>query len=208
MRSGKSGKQPAASESSRGLGQKPPSDVPTWPRFDLSPPEHVISGLRDWGLEVVLKSGRLNIADYGVVQEAVKRLWTTEAELHDLLGQMNNADLTRKLVELIGGIAGAAYVIGAHGAMTDTARAFFAESNAKRMRIFRATSATTQKLTIAIEAVAAANGITIPSGHPHKDAERILSDVNARLSESGEKTVSVDVIYRRLRPRSSRTRRD
>ena len=53
MRSGKSGRGPA----------KPPSDVPTWPRFDLFPPEHVISGLRDWGSGVVLKSGYLNAAD-------------------------------------------------------------------------------------------------------------------------------------------------
>jgi DNA-binding transcriptional LysR family regulator len=156
----------------------------------------------------VLKSGYLNAADHGVVQEAVKRLWTAEPELHALLGQMNDADLIRKLLELIGGIAGAAYVIGAHGAMTDTARVFLAISGATHMRVRRATSANEQKLRTVIEAVAAANGITIPSGHAYKDAGRILSEVNERLSRSRDKPVSVDAIYRRLRPRSSRTRRN
>jgi hypothetical protein len=211
MRSGKSGREPAASSSpqdkDKGLEQKPPSDVPTWPRFDLFPPEHVISGLHDWGWGVVLKSGYLNAGDYAVVREAVKRLCTAQPELHALLSQMNDADLIRKLLELVGGIAGAAYVIGAHGAMTDTARVFFAISGATHMRVRRATSANEQKLRTVSETVAAANGITIPSGHAYKDAERILSDVNERLSRSGDKPVLVDVIFRRLRPRSSRTRR-
>jgi hypothetical protein len=116
-------------------------------------------------------------------------------------------DLNRKLLELVGGIAGAAYVLGAHGAMTDTARDFFAISRATHMRVRRATSANEQKLLTVIEAVAAANGITIPSEHAYKDAGRILSDVNERLSRSGDKPVSVDVIFRRLCPRSSRTQR-
>jgi hypothetical protein len=184
--------------------QKPPSDVPTWPRFDLFPPEHVISALHDWGWGVVLKSGYLNAGDHVVVQEAVKRLCTAQPELRALLSQMNDADLNRKLLELVGGIAGAAYVLGAHGAMTDTARNFFAISRATHMRVRlrRATSANKQKLLTVIEAVAAANGITIPSEHASKDAERILSEVNERLSGSGDQPVSVHVIYRRLRPRS------
>ena len=57
----------------------------------------------------------------------------------------------------------------------------------------------------AIQAAAAANSIAIPSHQPYKDAESILSDVNQRLS--GRQTASVDTIARRLRPRSSRTRR-
>jgi hypothetical protein len=110
-------------------------------------------------------------------------------------------------LELIEGIAGAAYVIGAHGAMTDTARDFFSSSSAARMRFCRATSPNEQNLLTAIKAAAAANDITIPSGQPYKDAERILSDVNNRLSDSGGKAVSIDAIYRRLRPRSSRAQK-
>jgi hypothetical protein len=204
MRSAKSGRRPVAFSSSQDKGpvQKPPSDVPTWPRFDLFPPEHVISGLRGWGSEVVLKSGDLNAADFNAVKVAVKRLITAEPELHALVSQVNDVDLNRKLLELVGGIAGAAYVIGAHGAMTDTAHVFFGRSRATHMRVSRATGAEEEKLRTAIEAVATANGITIPSGNAYKDAGRILSDVNKRLSALGTKSVSVDVIYRRLRPRS------
>ena len=208
MPSRKSGNQPPLCSSSqdKGLEQKPLNDLPTWPRFDLFPPDQVISGLCTWGSEVVLKSGYLNTADYGVVQGAVKQLWTAEPELHALLGQLNDADLNRKLLELIGGIAGAAYVIGAHGAMPETARVFSARSHAAYMRIKRQTSAKEERSRTVIEAVAAANDITIPSRNAYKDAGRILSDVNKRLKALGGKSVSIDVIYRHLRPRSSRTR--
>ena len=90
MRSRKSGKQrPACSPSQdKGREQTPPSDEPTWPRFDLSPPDYMIAGLRMWG-EAVVKSGDLNNADFGVVQENVKRLSTAEGDLDALLCQIN-----------------------------------------------------------------------------------------------------------------------
>jgi hypothetical protein len=208
MQSEKSGRQPADSSSlkDKGLDQKPSSHDSTWPRFDLFPSEHVVSGLRDWGSEVVLKSGYLSTADYAAVREAVKRLCIAETELHALLTQTNETDLRRKLLELFGGIAGAAYVIGAHGAMTDTAQVFFEKSRAAHMRVTRAAGAEEEELRAAIEAVAVANGITIPSENAYKDAGIILSEVNERLSGSRAKPVSVDAIYRRLRPRSLRTR--
>jgi hypothetical protein len=130
---------------------------------------------------------------------------TAEPELHALLGQMNDADLNRKLLELIGGIAGAAYVIGAHGAMTDTARVFFERSRTTHMRISRETSIKEQELRTVIQAIAAAEGITIPSKQPYKDAESILVEVNKQLS--AHKAVSIDTIARRLRPRPSKTQR-
>jgi hypothetical protein len=45
------------------------SGTPTWPRLNLLPPEHVLSGLRDWG-RVVLMSDYLGKADRAVVAQA------------------------------------------------------------------------------------------------------------------------------------------
>ena len=200
------GKKPASRSSAH---QKTPeqntqSEVQTWPRLDLAPPELMLSGLRDWG-RVILTSGYLDKADYAVVEEAVKRLRAAEPELLRLLGQMNALAFAPSLLGLIARVAGAVYVIGAHGAMPDTARVFFERSRAKQMRIRRAASTKEQELRAAIQASATANAISIPSSQPYKDAERIWTDVNQRLQGRGP--VLVDVIARRLRPRSSRTRK-
>jgi hypothetical protein len=172
--------------------------------LDLAPPELMLSGLRDWG-RVALTSGFLNDADYAVVEKAVKRLSTAEPELLTLLSQSNDLASARKLLELIAAVAGASYIIGAHGAMPDTAFVYFKRSHATYMRNKRAEKVEEQELRAAIQAVAAANSISIPSQHPHKDAEIILTGVNELLSR--EKPVSVHAIARRLRPRSSRARK-
>ena len=205
MPSGKSGRKPSSGSSppqkkSRDLT---PTGAPTWPRLDLAPPELMLGGLGNWG-RIILANEYLNQADRSIVEQAVKQLRSAEPEVLALLGKMRDAASARQLLEYIAAIAGSAYVIGAHGGMTDTARVFFEKSRAVRMRHSRATSRKEQELRAAIEAAAAANSIAIPSHQPYKDAERILTDVNQRLL--GHNPVNVDVIARRLRPRSSRTR--
>jgi hypothetical protein len=189
--------------------QTPSSEVPTWPRLDLSPPEHMLSGLRDEG-RIILASDRddriLNDADRAVVKQAVRQL-SDEPGLFALLRRVSDPALADEILHKVTAICGSAYVIGAHCSMTDTAQMFFAKSRATQMRIRRATSPEEQALRAAINAAAAANNIAIPSYQHYKDAERILSDVNKRLSEAGHRTASIDVIARRLRPRSSRARR-
>jgi hypothetical protein len=71
----------------------------------------------------------------------------------------------------------------------------------------RATSNQEAAVRAAIAAEMAANGATLPSQHPYKDAEAIRSGVNARLAKRGMQPVLVDVIARRLKPRSSRARK-
>jgi hypothetical protein len=200
---------------------KPRADLPTYPRPDLSPPELVISSLAESG-QVILafneRNHELNDEDREAVERAVGQL--NELELYDLIGQIPSeptvidpqladelAKLKRRLVEWIGTIAGAAYLIGAHGAMTDTSRVFFVQSHAMQMRQQRATSHKEQRLRDAIEAEMKAAGRTIPSERPYKDAGSILADVNKRLTEQGQQPVSVYAINRRLRQRSSRTQK-
>lgn len=102
--------------------------------------------------------------------------------------------LSHKLFELTAVIAGAAYVVGAHGAMTDTAQVFFEKSRATQMRYRRATSSQERELRAAIETLVEASKGSIPSGRPYKDAESIKDAVNARVS----KPVGVDAIARRI----------
>ena len=180
--------------------------MPTWPRLDLLPPEHVLSGLRDWGRVILTNREYLNDADRAVVEQAVQQLRLAESELLGLLGRVNGPAAARELLQQIAAVAAAAYVVGAHGGMTDTARVFFERSRATHMRIRRAASIEEQELLTAIEAAVEASRGAIPSGHPYKDAYSIRDSVNQRLL-GRRKPASVDVIARRLRPRSSRTRR-
>ncbi len=197
---------------------KPYSGTPTYPRLDLSPPELVISSLAEWG-QVILASNELNDEDREAVERAVGQL--NELELYGLIEQMTVpapsepvvidpqladelAKLKRRLVEKIGTIAGAAYLIGAHGAMTETSRVFFERSHAEVARSGRKAKASLeeQRLGEAIEAEMKAAGRTIPSEHPYKDAGIILADVNRRLAP---REVKVDVIYRWLRAHRPRS---
>jgi hypothetical protein len=177
--------------------QKPHGGDLTWPRLDLVPPEHVLGALRDWG-RVILTSGYLNDVDRAVVEQAIQQLRRAEAELPTLLGRVSllsrYPSLSRKLLEMTAAIAGTAYVIGAHGAMTDTARVFFEKSRATQMRYRRATSSQERELRAAIETLVEASKGSIPSGRPYKDAESIMDEVNVRLS----KPVGVDAIARRI----------
>jgi hypothetical protein len=197
MRPGKSGKsdrKPASSSAEKkSPKQNPPSDVPTWPRLDLAPPVHMLRGLRGWG-SVVLASGYLGEEDRAVVKQAMQQLSSAEPELFALLGRMRDPASARKLLELIAAITAAAYVVGAHGGMTNTARVFFEKSRATHMRVCRATSNEEQELRAAIKAELDAIGGA--SEHAYKDAEAIRDRVNARLS--GRRAVSVDAIARRL----------
>jgi hypothetical protein len=96
----------------------------------------MLAGLRDWG-RVVVTSGYVSKTDRAVVKQAVRQLRSAEPAVFALLGKTNNAASARKLLEQITTIAGAAYVIGAHGAMTDTADRFFKSSRAAHMRFRR-----------------------------------------------------------------------
>ena len=194
-----SGRKPATRSSARKKKLLPPlpTGVPPWPRLDMLPPEQMLSGLRDWG-RLALTSGYLDGVDYAVVQDVVKRLRTAEPELLALLGRLNDTALARRLLELIAGVAGGAYVVGAHGAMSETARMFFAKSQARRAQIRRqqALSEREPQLLAAIEEALRKTGG--PSKHPHKDAAAIQAEVSARLG----KPVSADTIVRRLRRQS------
>jgi hypothetical protein len=185
-----------------GKQTKSRSGSPTYPRLDLSPPEHVISSLASWG-EVILafdkRNSELNEEDREAVERAVRQLTEGDLELLRLIAQVTApASLVRRLVEQIGTIAGAAYLIGAHGAMTETARVFFEQSRAQQMRLQRATNAKEQCLREAIEAEMKAIGGTVPSPRPWKYAESIREQVNKRLTP---RVVSVHAIARRLRAR-------
>jgi hypothetical protein len=202
MRLRKPGKKPALGSSAKNSDQHLPAGLPTWPRADLTPPELILGWLRDCG-RAVLASGHVTEVDRPVVEQAVQQLYSAEAELLTLLGQVSlhsrKPTLARRLFELTALIAGAAYVVGAHYAMTDTARVFFEKSRALQARLSRATGEKERQITGAIKAELEAIGGTIPSGHPHKDAEAIQDGVNKRLNALGLKAISVQQLYRRLR---------
>jgi hypothetical protein len=178
--------------------EDPRSEHAYW-RPDVAPPGSSAPRayawcLREWGL-VILAGEYLQKADRSVVEQAVKQLGSAEREVLALLSKTSDAASARKVLEHVAAIAGSAYVVGAHGGMTETQRVFFKAGHAMHMRIRRATSSKEHELRAAIEASAAANNIAIPSRRSYKDAERILTDVNQRLL--GHKPVSVDVIARR-----------
>jgi hypothetical protein len=104
----------------------------------------------------------------------------------------------QRVVEQIEAIAVAAYLIGAHAAMTDTSKVFFGRSRALHARTARATKPEEQRLGEAIEAEIGGAS----SEHPYKDAVAILNAVNKRLAPQ---TVKVDKIYRRLKARRRRS---
>jgi hypothetical protein len=142
----------------------------------------------------------MSAADRKVVEQAARQL--DVAGLHKLISQVTAApSILKRLLDKIAEIAGAAYLIGAHGGMTDTAQSFFAESQAKRMRYLRAVKASPreQELRAAIEEELKLIGGPSAAG-PYKDAEAILGGVNRRLKK--QKPVSVRKIHRRLLPGS------
>jgi hypothetical protein len=138
---------------------KPPSGLPTYPRPDLSPPELVIGSLAALGVGALAsneyrkadgKAVELNDEGREAIERAVGQL--NELELHRFIEQMTiRADIPeeelrkqldawkRVLVERIGRIAGAAYIIGTHCAMAETSRVFFEQSRTLHMRAKRAT---------------------------------------------------------------------
>jgi hypothetical protein len=164
--------------------------APTWPRLDLTPPEFMLLELRNFGSFILAASEYRNDADRLVVEQTVQQLNSALAQKRVI-----DADTAR--------IAAAAYVIGAHGAMTGTAYTFFKRADAERMRFRRATSRKEQRLRDAIKAEL--KGRSTPSEHPYKEAGSIREGVNRLLPE--RERVSIDVIYRRLKPRSSRARK-
>jgi hypothetical protein len=199
MRSSKSGRKPSSGSSppqKKTRDPSTPTGVPTWPRLDLVPPQQRLAGLRDWG-RVVLTSGYLSKTDRAVVDHAVRQLTSGEPEMFVLLRKMSDAASARKLFELITTIAGAAYVIGAHGAMTDTQDTFFKKSRAVLMRLRRPKSRRNRDLEELIEAKIVEAG---PSVHPSKDAEAWVADIRNKMKARGHKKgVSQSTIYRRLK---------
>jgi hypothetical protein len=179
--------------------------------LDLLTPEQTFGALRDWG-ELILALERspdspfskhpsppiFSDEDREIFRQAVQQMRTAEPELFGLLAQVSvlsrERTLARKLFELTALIASAAFLIGAHGGMTDTARAYFERSRASYMRKRRATSSQEQELRAAIEKAVENSKGKIPSGKRYKDAESIKAVVNARVS----KPVSVDAIARRI----------
>ena len=172
MQSGKSGRTPPSSSTppqKKSPDPSTPPGAPMGPRMDLLPPELMLGGLRDWG-RIILASGYLKEADRSVVEQAVKQLKSAEPGVLALLGKMSDAASARKLFEQIAAIAGAAYVISAHGAMTDTQDIFFKKSRAAHMRFRRSQSKRELAVRAAIKAeIEAAKG-SLPSDHPYKDA--------------------------------------
>jgi hypothetical protein len=202
---GKSASRPSAQKKAPNQNQS--SGVPTWPRLDQLPREQVLGGLRDLG-RIVLASRKhteasqrrskpyLSDADRAVVEHAVQQLRSAEREFFTLLGQVSDPVSARNLLEQIAVVARAAYIIGAHCAMTDTADRFFQHGRAKHMRVRRPESKWERDLTAAIEAVRGRGR----SQHPYKEADTILEDVNRRLSALGHKKgISRTTLYRRLR---------
>jgi hypothetical protein len=62
----------------------------------------------------------MSAADREVVEQAVRQLGVAELKLSELIGQVTAAPSTlKRLLDQIAEIAGAAYLIGAHGGMTD-----------------------------------------------------------------------------------------
>ena len=170
-----------------------------WPRLDLVPPELRLSSLRDWG-RVALARGYLNKTDRAVVEQAVKHLSSGEPEVFALLGKMSDTASARKLLEQITTIAGAAYVIGAHGAMTDTHYKFLTKSRAMHMRLRKPESRWNRDLTAVIDAKLGGR----QSKNPFKDADRLLGDVNKEMRARGHKKgASRSTIYRRLKEKRS-----
>jgi hypothetical protein len=189
---------PKSSKTSR---NRPPeqnaaSGVSTWPRLDLAPVELMLNGLQSWG-RVILTDHHLNNVDRAVMEQAVQQLRTSEPELLGLLARIGDPLLARKLLELIAAVAGAAYVVGAHGGMTETQDNFFKESRAKHMRVRRGESERQKKVAAAIEAAFGGD----PPQSPYKDADRKLAGVNERLKELGQKSISLPTLYRRLNKR-------
>ena len=193
------GKPPAAPR--RPKQTKPPGgSFPTYPRWDLGPSEHVIPGLAYWG-RVVLAFNHLSAADREVVEQAARRLGVAELKLLELISQVTAApSILKRLLDQIAEIAGAAYLIGAHGGMTDTARSFFVRGHTAHMRrrLAAKNSGPEQELRAAIEQELKVTGG--PSAGPFKDAEAILDGVNRRLKKRRQKPVSVWKIYHRLKP--------
>ena len=134
MRPIKPGKKPASRSSAqrKRRGEDRDGGVPTWLRLDLLPDDQVLSGLRDCG-RLVLTSGYLGDADRTVIEHVVQELRSAEPQLFGLLTKIGDPALARELLHRIAAVAKAAYVVGAHGAMTDTARVFFERSHATRL---------------------------------------------------------------------------
>jgi hypothetical protein len=174
--------------------QDPASGLSNWPRLDLDPPEIMLVRLASSG-RGALAMGYLNHADRAVVEQAVQKLRTAQAELFALLFQMSDPTLARKLSKLISSAAGAAYVVGAHAAMTDTAYKFFNDSRATHMRVQRSKSKRHTELGTVIKGVFGDGD----SQHPYKHAYSKLNGINRRLSELGQKPTSLSTVYRRLK---------
>ena len=153
-----------------------------------------MGGLRDWG-RVVLTSGYLGKADRAVVEQAVKRLRSAEPKLLAALTAISDPASARKLLHQIAEIAGSAYVVGAHGAMTETSNKFFKKSQAALARSRRPESGRERDLAIVIENKLGG----APSKNPYKDADRLLPDVNKEMNARGHKRVSLSALYRRLK---------
>jgi hypothetical protein len=200
MRRAKPGKKRGSRSptQTKGPGQDQPIGLPTWPRLDLAPPELILNQLGSWGRSV-LASEYIGDADRAVVEQKVQRLRSAEPQLLALLGRIPDLPLARDLLLLIADITGAAYVIGAHGGMTDTADRFFEKSRAvnMRFRLAKAKSERDQQLSAVIDGLLHGS----PSKHPYKDADRLLHAVNRHLSDSGYKSLSRTTLYRHLRKR-------
>jgi hypothetical protein len=154
--------------------------------------------LGSWG-RAVLESEYISDTDRAVVEQKVHRLRGAEPELLALLGRTPDPPLARALLQLIADIAGAAYVIGAHGGMTDTADRFFKKSRVVDMRfqLAKGKSERDQQLTAVIDLLLPGG----PSKHPYKDADRLLPEVNTQMNARGYKSLSRTTLYRFLQKR-------
>jgi hypothetical protein len=179
---------------------------PTSPRLDLLLAEGKYFALRDWGRVILCADEQdhlLSTTDRALVEHAVQRL--------NALGQQMLFGMVAPTAEQTQVIASAAWVICAHGAMTDTAQRFFRQGQTKGMQLLHRPvfEARKQELDAAIRAEVKAairkddehtNGRSryhpIISGHVHKDAATIREAVNTRL---GKRELGADTIARHLK---------
>jgi hypothetical protein len=196
-----------SSPQKKGRDPRGPDSVPTWPRLDLLSPEHVLDGLYNLGRVILTrengKSKYLNASDRAVVQHTVRQLRSAEPELFGLLGRMRDAALARELLHRIAAIAKAAYVVGAHGAMADTAERYFKASKAAHMRFQRPNSKREQAIREAIETAVRGERPTLLD-YPFKTGDLLLAPVNENLRARGYKGISLRTLHRRLKKRSTR----
>jgi hypothetical protein len=165
----------------------------TWPRPDLAPPANRLLCLANWGRAFLDGGLVVNHQDRAVLEQAVHQLRSAQEELFVLLFPMSDRSVVRKLFHVASSIAGAAYLVGAHCSMSDTADALHKDTVTQLMRSLRQTSKRQRAVAAVVEDVFSGDGWQ----RPFKDADRMLNVINERLNQLGQEPISLSTLYRR-----------